>query len=61
MTAKQISKVIGSEKLLQIDQLKIPVEVVDVVDVKGAFARSYYLVAPIGGAGQQWVDATRVS
>lgn len=57
-TLNEMSKMLGREGTIGINGMRIPVRIMDVKQVYGA---TRYLVAPIGGTGQAWVEASRVT
>ena len=61
MTARALSALSGRRGLMRVRMtagaLRFPVRV---VDVKQAYGCTRYLVAPVAGEGEAWVDAERV-
>lgn len=58
MNVRESAALIGLEALLHVDALRVPVSI---DDVKNSYGVTRYLVAPIAGAGSQWVNADRVT
>jgi hypothetical protein len=58
MTTAQTAHLIGREGALRVSAaLAVAVRI---VDVKQSYGNLRYLVAPLAGLGQEWVDAGRV-
>ncbi len=57
MTAAELAKSIGKHGLLRCDDLMVEVEV---LDAKSAYGSVRYLVEPVAGFLQQWVDESRI-
>jgi hypothetical protein len=48
--------VIGREGIVRYDTIKVAVRV---LDVKTSYGCTRYLIAPIAGGGEAWIDAAR--
>jgi hypothetical protein len=58
MTAAAVLNLIGREGALRVSPaLAVAIRI---VDVKWSYGNLRYLVAPVAGLGQEWVDAGRV-
>ena len=58
MTTKEMMKLIGTNAVINVEKtLKIEVEI---MDARSNFGRTEYQVRPLAGAGEQWVDSSRV-
>jgi len=57
MTTKEMMAVIGTNAVITMEKIKIEVEV---MDARQNFGRTEYLVKPLAGAGEQWVEISRV-
>jgi len=57
MSALESQKIIGAKALLRVEAFSVMVEV---MDVKQAYGNTRYLVEPIGGHGEAWVDKSRI-
>jgi len=57
MSALESQKIIGARALLRVEAFSVMVEV---MDVKQAYGNTRYLVEPIGGHGEAWVDKSRI-
>ena len=57
MTMLESQKIIGARALLRVEAFSVMVEV---MDVKQAYGNTRYLVEPIGGHGEAWVDKSRI-
>ena len=57
MTTLESQKIIGARALLRVEAFSVMVEV---MDVKQAYGNTRYLVEPIGGHGEAWVDKSRI-
>ena len=58
MSIAEIAARIGSSATLATEAFLVPVEV---KDAKQSYGRVRYLVTPVGGAGEAWVDTDRLS
>lgn len=58
MSIATLSKAIGQKALLRIEAFSVGVEI---LDVKTAYGNVRYLVEPLTGVGEAWVDETRIS
>lgn len=56
MTTRETMAVIGREGIVRYDTIKVAVRV---LDVKTAYGCTRYLIAPLAGGGEAWVDAAR--
>lgn len=56
MTTRETMAVIGREGIVRYDTLKVGVRV---LDVKTSYGCTRYLIAPIAGGGEAWIDAAR--
>lgn len=57
MNASEIVKVLNKTVSITVEGFTIQVKV---VDVKQAYGCTRYLVEPVNGSGQQWVNDSRV-
>ena len=57
MSTLESQKIIGARALLRVEAFSVMVEV---MDVKQAYGNTRYLVEPIGGHGEAWVDKSRI-
>lgn len=57
MNASEIVKVLNKTVTITIEAFTIEVKI---VDVKKAYGQTRYLVEPVNGSGQQWVNDSRV-
>jgi len=57
MSTIESQKIIGARALLRVEAFSVMVEV---MDVKQAYGNTRYLVEPIGGHGEAWVDKSRI-
>ena len=57
---KEAMQAIGTRRWLPIEGGRLQV-VVKVQDVKMAYGRLRYLVAPVTGGGEAWIDAERTA
>lgn len=57
MTATEMVPAIGTDVQVRFEDLRINCRV---VDVKHVYGRPRLLVAPVDGAGEQWVELSRI-
>lgn len=57
MTARDVAKFIDRAGLLTVEDLKVPVRV---LDAKFSYGCTRLRVKPVGGSGEKWVDRGRV-
>lgn len=57
MSIKELASNIGQEGSILMDGVRVYVRV---LDVKQAYGNLRYLITPLSGVGQTWVDAKRV-
>jgi len=57
MTMLESQKIIGANAFLRVEAFSVMVEI---MDVKQAYGNTRYLVEPIGGHGEAWVDKSRI-
>lgn len=54
MTVKEmVQEMKGRQALWSVDTLKV---LVDIRDIRDVFGRIDYLIAPVGGSGEKWVQ-----
>ena len=58
MSVKEMSDLIGTTVQIKVETFTVPMVI---SDVKIAYGNKRLLVSPVGGNGQSWVDASRVS
>lgn len=58
MTMLESQKIIGARALLRVEAFSVMVEV---MDVKQAYGNTRYLVQPVNGHGEAWVDKSRIT
>jgi len=58
MTMLEMSKTIGANAFLRVEAFSVAVEV---MDAKQAYGNTRYLVQPINGHGEAWVDSSRIT
>lgn len=58
MTAREMMPAVGQTALLLIENFSIPVRV---ADVKHVYGRPRFLVRPLAGNGEQWVEISRLT
>jgi hypothetical protein len=58
MTTAEMAKSIGKKAVLRIEAFGMGVEI---LDVKRAYGNTRYLVEPLTGIGEAWVDENRLS
>jgi hypothetical protein len=56
MTAMAMTQKIGSQVLVRMEAFSV---LCDVLDAKNAYGNVRYLVRPVAGDGEAWVDAGR--
>jgi len=57
MTAKEMSNIIGKTGMFHENGLKFRVKI---NDVRTSYGRIHYLISPVCGDGEKWVDFSRV-
>lgn len=57
-SASLMASEIGTHGLLQLDGLQVLVEI---VDMRSRFGQVDALVRPVGGQGEKWVEARRIT
>lgn len=57
MSIKEMAENIGREGAITMDGVRVYVRI---LDVKQAYGNLRYLITPLEGIGQTWVDARRV-
>jgi len=58
MTMLESQKIIGANAFLRVEAFSVMVEI---MDVKQAYGNTRYLVEPLNGTGEAWVDSSRVT
>lgn len=59
MTVREmVQEMKGRQALWYIDSMQV---LVDIKDIRGAFGRVDYLIAPVGGSGEKWVQKGSLS
>ena len=58
MTTAELMAYVGQTELLSSDKLRFFVRI---LDAKIAYGRVRFLVSPVSGEGQVWVDSSRIS
>jgi hypothetical protein len=58
MSVAEMAQVIGKVADLRIESFQIKIRI---LDVKVSYGNTRYLVKPVAGSGEAWVDESRVS
>lgn len=59
MNTKELSELIGKSALLTTElSLTVPVTI---ADVRQAYGRTDFLIKPVNGSGERWVNSERVT
>ncbi len=56
VSIRQMADLLGQTVQVKIDGFSVPMEI---HDVKIAYGNKRFLVSPVGGSGEMWVDASR--
>lgn len=57
MGVKEMIGLIGTTVMIKVDGFSVPMTI---NDAKTAYGNRRFLVSPVGGSGESWVDASRV-
>lgn len=57
MGVKEMIGLIGTTVMVKVDGFTVPMTI---SDAKTAYGNKRFLVSPVGGSGESWVDASRV-
>lgn len=58
MSIKEMADLVGNTVQVKVETFTVPMVI---EDVKIAYGNKRLLVAPIGGSGKSWVDASRIA
>jgi hypothetical protein len=58
MSVAEMARVIGKIADLRIESFQVQI---NILDVKVSYGNTRYLVKPVAGSGEAWVDESRVS